>query len=218
MKIAIYDDLGVGQNGMIHLFNYLPLHFDAKIEFISAKKIIKKGINADLLIIGGGADRPYCQKLNGLGNAKIKEFIENGGFYLGICAGAYYGCEFVDFMGEHEIIFGKRELALFAGTGKGSLADLTQNHYYSNDEKSSTFLKLNEWENELFYYHGGCAFINGTPENIIAHYENGLPAIISGKYGKGTYLLSGVHFENNRHSVIWDVLKALLISGQFEQK
>lgn len=57
--------------------------------------------NCVLIVFPGGAANPYHRKLSELcgnsGNARIKEFVRNGGNYLGFCAGAYYGCHSIEF-------------------------------------------------------------------------------------------------------------------------
>ena len=60
-------------------------------------------------------DLPYIDRLSGAGSAKIKEFIRRGGSYLGICAGAYYGCSLVEFAQGDPLleVCGARELALY---------------------------------------------------------------------------------------------------------
>ena len=75
-----------------------------------------------LLILPGGRDMPYCLLLNGQGNTEIKEYVRSGGSYLGICAGAYYGCEFIEFEKTDPVlsVCGPRELGFFKGTGRGS--------------------------------------------------------------------------------------------------
>ena len=51
------------------------------------------------------------------------------------------------------------------------------------------------------YYNGGCFFDaadipkNSFEHEVLATYDNGLPAIITCHVGKGVALLSGVHFE-----------------------
>ena len=37
-------------------------------------------------------DSPYLDELGAEGNAKIKSYVEDGGVYVGVCAGAYYAC------------------------------------------------------------------------------------------------------------------------------
>ncbi|KAF6259598.1 biotin-protein ligase [Scenedesmus sp. NREL 46B-D3] len=76
---------------------------------------------AALLVMPGGADMPYCNRLNGRGNSLIKSFVHSGGSYLGLCAGAYYACSHVRFEeGSRLQVVGDRELAFFPGIACGA--------------------------------------------------------------------------------------------------
>ena len=80
---------------MMNLFLKDSFH----IKTISAKEL-KLGLwteDAALFIMPGGADIPYTRKLNGKGNQIIKNYLANGGKYLGICAGSYYGSSSIEF-------------------------------------------------------------------------------------------------------------------------
>ena len=63
----------------------------------------------------------YCSILNGAGNRKIEQFVQQGGTYIGFCAGGYYGsskCEFE--VGDKYLqVIGDRELAFFPGICRG---------------------------------------------------------------------------------------------------
>jgi glutamine amidotransferase-like uncharacterized protein len=49
------------------------------------------------------------------------EFVQGGGSYLGLCAGAYYGCARVVFEpGTPLEVVGDRELAFFPGIARGA--------------------------------------------------------------------------------------------------
>ena len=75
-----------------------------------------------LLVMPGGADLPYCRHLNGPANDLIRQFVIEGGTYLGLCAGAYYGCSRVEFeVGTVLEVVGERELSFFPGTATGSV-------------------------------------------------------------------------------------------------
>ncbi|KAG2445925.1 hypothetical protein HXX76_000528 [Chlamydomonas incerta] len=93
------------------------------VRFLSTAELLE-GSWADrclLLIMPGGADLPYCKHLNGRGNRIIRGYVEAGGAYLGICAGAYYGCARVDFEpGSRLQVQGERELAFFPGRARGA--------------------------------------------------------------------------------------------------
>ena len=40
----------------------------------------------------GGRDQPYCRELGGAGAGAVRDWVERGGGYLGLCAGAYWAC------------------------------------------------------------------------------------------------------------------------------
>lgn len=168
------------------------------VNTVSSKDILQGKLNiADCLVIPGGADLRYCEKLNGSGNKNIQQFVNNGGLYIGICAGAYYGCSHIDFSGHGYKISGQRELGLFQGRAIGSLAELTNQRFYDESSKSKAMVKLQSDYKIIgaFYYHGGPKFLGAKHNQIVATYENGDIAVVKGTYGNGQYLLSGVHFE-----------------------
>ena len=66
-----------------------------------------------LLVIPGGRDLPFVDELSVKTKVtrRIKEYVEEGGRYLGICAGAYFGAEEVRFdQGGGLEVVGKRDL------------------------------------------------------------------------------------------------------------
>lgn len=200
--ILIYADLGTSEVGVQSLLKNIPRKLGIPAETVTARQILQGALTQAIgLVIAGGADLPYAEKLNGEGNRLIRAFVAQGGFYLGICAGAYYACREIEFDGNSYQIYAKRKLALFDGTGKGSFAELAGGNLYDETFASKAFISLKTAENRSFasYYHGGCAFL--APEQAVekpqtfAKYPNNLAAVITGQFGKGRYVLSGVHFE-----------------------
>lgn len=210
-KIAIYHDDGVSAVGVSSLQKAILRYLGVEPLLLTARQI-KAGKLAECVAIffPGGADLPYCEKLNGIGNQQIRQFVAQGGVYVGICAGAYYACKAIAFIGEDYQVSGERELAFFDGIAEGSLPKWTNNRYFDETVYSKAFVTLDfiTGERQPFYYHGGPTFkANRTAEyQRIACYPDGSPAIISGSLGQGHYLLSGVHFElqavSYRHYVV----------------
>ncbi len=141
------------------------------------------------------------------GCQQIRNFVEAGGYYIGICAGAYFASEFIEFdlNGELEVL-GERILKFFPGKAIGPL----NNFKYNDNDNSSIAAKIKLLENGLnayVYLNGGCYFepwsdvCNKT--KVIATYEHNLNsltcrnkiAVVECLVGKGKCLLSGVHFE-----------------------
>jgi hypothetical protein len=90
---------------------------------VSGDQILKEPWMAScaLLVMPGGADMGYARTLNGAGNRRIKQYVQMGGRYLGLCAGGYYGaarCEWEVGKKGMEVI-GDRELAFYPGICRG---------------------------------------------------------------------------------------------------
>ena len=77
--ILIYKDIGVGEH-VLHCLEKALNKRNQQILMIDSEFIINEDLSPyKSLIIPGGADLPYCEKLNGMGNQKIKNFVANGG-------------------------------------------------------------------------------------------------------------------------------------------
>lgn len=203
VAVYIYSDEGAGKGSLLQtshsLKEILPSNY--QIKTIKAKEIIGNEWIKDavLLVMPGDADLPYAKKLNGAGNHNIKNYVKNGGAYLGICAGSYYGANYVEFDkgGELEVL-GNRELAFFPGKAIGP--NLAKYDYKNDSGARAAIIKLelaNVTESTI-YYNGGGYFENAADYknvSVLGYYKDHLPAIIYISYGKGNVILSGVHFE-----------------------
>lgn len=211
LNIFVYLDDGVNLGSFVHIIATLEKQFAGKAKICSINAAeLKNGTwknNALMLVIPGGADLYYAAKLNGPCNQMIKEFVYQGGIYLGICAGAYYSSKEIEFDkgGEFEVLE-SRELAFFLGKSIGPA--LSYYDYKSNKGATAAkILYLNrtdmDFDTELYlHHHGGGYFENAerfSNVQVIAAYNmsdgRNLPAIVKVNYGKGRAILSGVHFE-----------------------
>ena len=172
------------------------------VSFCAAQDVLSGAAfkNQSIFIMPGGADLPYAAKLNGTGNANIRRFVEQGGTYLGICAGAYYGCRAIEFhKGRADEICENRALAFTDAVAYGSLPDIAP--YYDNTLRTAAITRIQGTDGTPMstYYHGGCAFRLGDDDtSILARYTeiDGNPAaIIARRVGAGRVILSGVHLE-----------------------
>ncbi|MCI5059782.1 MAG: BPL-N domain-containing protein [Alphaproteobacteria bacterium] len=198
-NVVIYNDEGVGPFGLYCLKSYFGARYN--VALVNAADILEGRAfgNCDIFVMPGGADRPYCQKFNGEGNQNIRAYIEQGGTYLGICAGAYYAARNIEFhKGSKSEICEPRELALINTTAYGSLPELK--FYHEDSLNTATWCEVTT-KDELFtsYYHGGCAFTEEDDDmNVIARYhglEGEPPAVIQKQVEKGQAILSGVHLD-----------------------
>lgn len=162
--VFIYSDEGTDKAGIASIEENCRKRLKLPYRYIKSEDILDGVLQGkNIFVMPGGADLPYCKKLNGPGNRKIRKFIEDGSFYIGICAGAYYACRRINFKGKDYDVSGDRELGFFEGTAEGSLPFLTDGNYFSDDgaeSKAMISLKFKEkLSEEYFYYHGGPIFM-----------------------------------------------------------
>lgn len=95
IDVAIYRGPGVGGSGPAAILKTLterPSEFTAR--FVTPEEI-RAGIlrEFDAVIFPGGSGSRQAEGLGGDGREVVREFVRNGGGYLGICAGCYLACE-----------------------------------------------------------------------------------------------------------------------------
>lgn len=215
MKIVVYSGPGVLKSGIDHIKNTLEqsLSKNVHIQTISYKELIENNWEKEtsLFILPGGADLPYVRKLNGKGNEKLRNFVESGGAFLGICAGSYFAGNFVEFALNSPIeVQGSRELGFFPGIVRGPI--IKDYHYESQKGAASPAIRWNtsfsfaSTSHFTVYYNGGGYFVDAKEKSnteILAFYD--LPeeyaAIVECRVGEGLAILSGVHFEYD-HNIL----------------
>ncbi len=207
MTIYLYNDDGVSQDGIMHFQHTFSAIFTNryKITLICAQDVLSTPWEKDamLFVIGGGRDIPYHNKLKGEANQKIKQFVQSGGAFLGVCAGAYYASASFSFAANTpQAIKAERELCFFPGQSVGPL----DAHYALRSGTASKyrhlFFKEKSAPLHLFYKEGGY-FDKANPHEIIASYDasHRYPAILFRTFGQGRVLLSGIHFEYNTQNL-----------------
>ncbi|ELP93595.1 hypothetical protein EIN_063200 [Entamoeba invadens IP1] len=203
--ILLYSDDGASKICLKETEKMFSLLFPhSKVIRITATDVLNTNWQsiADLFVMPGGADRPYNRNLGEAGSKLIRQYVEMGGKYLGICAGAYFACDRFEFNkhieGEEEVCE-ERSLKFFDGMAFGPLYP----NFKENLETGAVVVPIfyNETQCSI-YYNGGCAFVHNDDkssvthtDNVVAFYENGMNAVYVKTIGKGKVVLSGPHFE-----------------------
>ena len=88
-KIGIYIGNGSSHSWLwlVDLFEKYRLY---DIAFIEGEEILEDKLNTiDIFIVSGGDTFAIGEEIGEVGSYKVKNFLEKGGSYIGICAGAY---------------------------------------------------------------------------------------------------------------------------------
>jgi len=206
-EIVVYVDQGVDGAALKHTVKSLQNEVDlSEYRIRRADAAALKGSDWEektaLLVIPGGRDIYYHDALDGEGTERIRRFVEAGGSYLGICAGAYFAAGAIEFEkgGSFEVC-AKRSLGFFPGLAEGPAYGKSK---YRPDALSGVEAASLAWGKEApfhTYFNGGCRFLDPQKHpsiSVLASYnelEGSPAAVVLCPAGKGRAVLSGVHLE-----------------------
>ncbi|KAI8783943.1 biotin--protein ligase [Biomphalaria glabrata] len=212
--VFVYSGLGSNENGCFHLLNSLKTHLHPdiyKVDLISAEDIIEgsKLTSAALLTFGSGYTTGFVNGLGAKGMQNLRDFVLGGGSYLGLGAGGYFGCDYIEFDKNGPLEkMAERELRFYPGIGRGPVYPGFQ--YGSNKglhAANITFSTGNFTATFSSMIDGGGAFYPSDPPKLgspvtswtkIAIYTDITDqptAIVKMEVGSGCAVLSGVHLE-----------------------
>lgn len=98
VKVAMYNGSGAWNYGKIAFPRFLDWA-GCTYANVSGQDIIDGCLeDFDILYWPGGDYVAYWGEMGAEGKQAVQEFISNGGGYLGICAGAYYACDYMVWM------------------------------------------------------------------------------------------------------------------------
>ncbi|MEX0610634.1 MAG: BPL-N domain-containing protein [Pirellulales bacterium] len=90
IRVAIYADAGASRKGSPQVQRCLPAELNFEIKPVTAEDIRGGALNEfDVLIHPGGSGSKQAQTLGEVGRERVREFVKEGGGFIGICAGAY---------------------------------------------------------------------------------------------------------------------------------
>jgi hypothetical protein len=94
LRIALYDDAGSTGKGVPKMKEHVGKIPGMKLTIVKGDDI-RAGVlkNFDVVIFTGGSGSKQAEGIGEAGRKEVKEFVERGGGYVGICAGAYLACE-----------------------------------------------------------------------------------------------------------------------------
>jgi glutamine amidotransferase-like uncharacterized protein len=148
--------------------------------------------NYDLLVMpGGSSGRTYLNSLSSSAKSAIKSFVYSGHGFLGICAGAYAGSQYVD--GMYSGLGVAPHVRSKSVSHEGTLP-VTMSSSGSSLLGFSGTLNLAHYNGPAMYASGGTITTFATYADSSTGYK-GYGAIVGDTYGSGRSVLSGPHPE-----------------------
>ncbi|QYM80761.1 biofilm PGA synthesis protein PgaB [Horticoccus luteus] len=93
LNIAIYDGPGSGEKGIKSVTKRAEQLPGAKVTALEPEEIGTRDLSQfDIIIFSGGSGSAQAKAIGEAGRKNVRQFVEHGGGYLGICAGAYLAC------------------------------------------------------------------------------------------------------------------------------
>lgn len=90
LRVALYKGPGTGGKGPPNLMKKLNHQPTSTIVEVTPEDIRRDVLtNYDVVIFGGGSGSKQAEALGETGRTAVRTFVEKGGGYIGICAGAY---------------------------------------------------------------------------------------------------------------------------------
>ncbi|MGY5876491.1 MAG: BPL-N domain-containing protein [Candidatus Thorarchaeota archaeon] len=199
VNVAVYEG-GPTSWESRHALEYMFTWMNASVDVLTSTQIINGALDTyDVIVIPGGDAGDYNQDLGTAGRNQIRDFVKSGHGYVGMCAGAYFACDRIDWEGTPI----QYSLDLFMGNAIGALDELApwpgQAMCTIEIERENELIDLtDEPENHTVNYWGGPYFVPDNPNSIetLAKYTfNNEPAMIAFEYHEGRVFLSGPHPE-----------------------
>lgn len=93
LKIALYAGPGSGATGITHVTQRSRQLPGAEVTTLAPEEVGTRDLSAfDVIVFSGGSGSAQAKAIGDTGKRNVRQFVERGGGYLGICAGAYLAC------------------------------------------------------------------------------------------------------------------------------
>ncbi len=197
--VALYSDRGTAWD-CVQATKKMFQWMNHTVELVDADYINNEELDSfSIICIPGGDMYQYAQDISSRGMENIKNFIHNGGGYIGICGGAYFASEKVIWRGTQLPMI---SLGVFSGKAEGPnnqivpypnynmcrVNILDPAHPITQSEPNSMW---------MLYYWGPVLVPNKDADvTILGKYDRGKqPAMLAFNYGGGRVFLIGTHPE-----------------------
>ena len=206
------------------------------LERITPQQIRKEDLERfDLIIAPGGQSGEQTIALGGAGASAIRQFVERGGGYFGVCAGAYLASTNEDYPLRLINLRARSEKEYVPEVGLKSIVDREPGYVELSLTKEGAELFKCDRETKLrnVFYFTGPFFQPGYQSDLseaitlsvfdteVADYDFqrgtmiGSPAIAVAPFGEGTVVVTSPHLEEN--AAFYSYLRTLLLGAARER-
>ena len=218
VKVGLFLDKGCSGNGALQWARLLAYCPQLDLTLLDANDIRNGKLDGlQLLLCPGGSSKTQYDMMGPDGVQKVKQFIENGGSYIGVCAGSFNAMN------------RKGRIALlpydYIPNASGQLADLA----FEFNQESAKLLDIKPGRH-IIRYHGGNIMKPTEPTapmgeaKVLAVFKSSVspygmapfnymdkPAVVLGQYGKGKVLASSCHPESyeSTHDIALGYVRAV---------
>ncbi len=93
VRVAIFEGTGAPESGIANVCARVEGLEGATLDRLKPEQIAAGALQGyDVVIFSGGSGSAQAKSLGDVGRERVREFVRNGGGYVGICAGAYLAC------------------------------------------------------------------------------------------------------------------------------
>ena len=213
LKVILYGDKGSTGKGIPRVTELLGKDPRFNLVKLTAEQLrTQDWSDAKAIIFTGGSGSGQSKTIGEAGVKKVHDFVESGGGYVGICAGAYLACE--------GFSWGLKVLDAKTVSSKWKRGEGTVKLEFT--PKGQEILGFKPGEHDIRYANGPiycAANIEAIPDfEPLAHFrtelsENGspkgvmvnAPAMVAAQFGKGRVLCSSPHPEQTAGMESWIV-------------
>ena len=213
LRIAVYDAPGTAGPGIPKLHDHFDNQTSVHLVRVSPADIAAGILDQfQLVVFSGGSGSAQSRSLGDAGREQVRKFIQQGGGYIGICAGSYLACD--GFSWGLKVLDAKtvsskwkRGRAMvkieFTKPGHNLLGKLTHpaEIKYANGPilAPANSAAIPDFQ-PLAFYRSEVAE-NDSPKGVMIN----SPAVVSGVYGKGRIICFGPHPEQTpgMEPVLW---------------
>lgn len=186
------------------------------------KSIILNGElnNFDIILFPGGDMWVYKDYLSSKGIQKIRNFVQLGGGYIGICGGSYFAANKIIWRGwaneprQYLTIFG---LGIFSGTADGPIEDFApsyQNNKCKVNINQDHPVTVDVTRQLSYLYSFGPKFIIADSTNVFILGRTVIgnnPVILAVKEQQGRVFLTSLHPEFDESKASWKMIRNAIL-------